>query len=215
MLDNGLLLDQVLRRSGILPRTVHKEPGTTLRNKCCWNSQKVDILLSVQRLRCPEEFSRAKDVENCRYTSLQMWTQLIQFIALFFLSISSVSTEQWQPYAKNLRAIKIDQGNFEILMGQSIVLGEVKAEAPLQNENPMNDQIICQQYIQQVESLSPENKVSKFCKEAGFMRVVEVGQYFVTKDTGSLSQFRSVACREYTLPRDDPTSQAKGWIQAI
>ena len=26
-------------------------------------------------------------------------------------------------------------------------------------------------------------------------------------------QFRSVACREYTLPRDDPASQAKGWIQ--
>ena len=45
------------------------------------------------------------------------------------------------------------------------------------------------------------------------MRVVEVGQYFVTKDTGSSSQFRSVTCREYTLPRDDPTSQAKGWIQ--
>ena len=42
------------------------------------------------------------------------------------------------------------------------------------------------------------------------MRVVEVGQYFVTKDTGSLRQFRSVACREYTLPRDDPASQAKG-----
>ena len=68
----------------------------------------------------------------------------------------------------------------EILMGQSIVLGEVKAEAPLHNENPMNDQIIWQQYIQQVESLSLENKVCKFCKEAGFMRVVEVGQYFVT-----------------------------------
>ena len=65
----------------------------------------------VQQLHCPGAFSRAKDVENCRYTSLQMWTQLIQFIALFFLSISSVSTEQWQPYAKNLRAIKIDQGN--------------------------------------------------------------------------------------------------------
>ena len=78
----------------------------------------------------------------------------------------------------------------------------------------MNDQIVWQQYIQQVELLSLENKVSKFCKEAGFMRVVEVGQYFVTKDTGSLRQFRSVACREYTLPRDDPASpQPKGWIQ--
>ena len=100
-----------------------------------------------------------------------------------------------------------------ILVGQSIVLGEVKAETFLHNENPMNDQIIWQQYIQQVESLSPENKVSKFCKEAGFMRVVEVGQYFVTKDIGDSRQFRSVACREYTIPRDDRASQPKGWIQ--
>ena len=45
------------------------------------------------------------------------------------------------------------------------------------------------------------------------MRIDEVGQYFVTKGTGSLRQFRSVACREYTLPRDDPASAAKGWIQ--
>ena len=45
------------------------------------------------------------------------------------------------------------------------------------------------------------------------MRIVEVGQYFVTKDTGDFRQFRSVACREYTLSRDDPASQPKGWIQ--
>ena len=62
----------------------------------------------------------------------------------------------------------------ENLMGQSIVLGEIKAEAPLHNANAMNDQIIWQQYIQQVESLSLANRVSKLCKEAGFMRVVEL-----------------------------------------
>ena len=100
-----------------------------------------------------------------------------------------------------------------ILVGQSIVLGEVKAKTPVHDEDPMNDQIIWQQYIQQVESLSPENRLSKFCKEAGFMRVVEVGQYFVTKDTGDFRQFQSVACREYTLPRDDRASQPKGWIK--
>ena len=100
-----------------------------------------------------------------------------------------------------------------ILMGQSIVLGEIKAEVPLQNENSMNHQILWQQYIERIESLSPESKVSRFCKEAGFVHVVEVGQYLVTKDTGNLRQFRSVACREYTLPRDDPASEAKGWIQ--
>ena len=42
---------------------------------------------------------------------------------------------------------------------------------------------------------------------------VEVGQYFMTKDTGDFRQFRSVACREDTRPRDDPASQPKGWIQ--
>ena len=103
-------------------------------------------------------------------------------------------------------------GEPEILMGQSIVLGEIKAESPVHDEDPRNDQIIWQQYIQQIESLSPENRVSKFCKEAGFMRV-EVGQNFVTKDTGDFRQFQSVACRQYTLPRDDRASQAKGRIQ--
>ena len=88
-------------------------------------------------------------------------------------------------------------GEPEILMGQSIVLGEIQAEVLLQNENSMNHQILWQQYIERIESLSPESKVSRFC----------------TKDTGNLRQFRSVACREYTLPRDDPSSQAKGWIQ--
>ena len=43
-----------------------------------------------------------------------------------------------------------------ILVGQSIVLGEVKAEVLVHDEDPRNDQIIWQQYIQQVESLSPE-----------------------------------------------------------
>ena len=49
--------------------------------------------------------------------------------------------------------------------------------------------------------------------DAGFVHVVEVGQYFMTKDTGDFGQFRAVACREYTLPRDDELSQPIGWIQ--
>ena len=68
-----------------------------------------------------------------------------------------------------------------ILVGQSIVLGEIKAEVPVHDEEPRDAQIVLQQYFQQVKSLSPENRVSEFCKEVGFMRVVEVGQYFVTR----------------------------------
>ena len=49
--------------------------------------------------------------------------------------------------------------------------------------------------------------------DAGFLSDVEIGQYFMTKDTGDLTQFHAVACREYTLPRNDGSSQPKGWIQ--
>ena len=49
--------------------------------------------------------------------------------------------------------------------------------------------------------------------DAGFLNVVQIGQYFMTKDTAEFSQFRAAACREYTLPRDEEASQPKGWIQ--
>ena len=55
-------------------------------------------------------------------------------------------------------------GQLVILVGQSIVLGEVKAEVPVHDEEPREAQIVLQQYFQQVESLSPEKKSSKFCK---------------------------------------------------
>ena len=35
----------------------------------------------------------------------------------------------------------------------------------------------------------------------------------MTKDTGDFRQFHAVVCREYTLPRDDGSSQPRGWIQ--
>ena len=44
-----------------------------------------------------------------------------------------------------------------------------------------------------------------------FIHVVEIGQYFMTKDTEE--QFFTWACREYNLPRNDESSQPKGWIQ--
>ena len=46
-----------------------------------------------------------------------------------------------------------------ILVGQSIVLGEIKAEVPAHNEEPKDDQIILQQYFQQVESLSTRKQI--------------------------------------------------------
>ena len=104
-------------------------------------------------------------------------------------------------------------GEPDVLMGQSIVLSEIKAEVPLQNENPSYHNVLWQQCEERIKLLSQESKVSKFCMDAGFVHVVEVEQYFMTKDTGDFRQFRAVACREYTLPRDDESSQPRGWIQ--
>ena len=70
-------------KSGILwERIVHKELWIILRTKCCWNSQKADILLSVQRLHCPGVSSKAKDTENCRYILLLIIQQLRPFFRI-------------------------------------------------------------------------------------------------------------------------------------
>ena len=59
-------------------------------------------------------------------------------------------------------------------------------------------------------------RVIKICTDAGFLTTVDVGQYFMTKDTEELSQFTEpVACREYTLPRDEKSSDPRGWIRGI
>ena len=57
---------------------------------------------------------------------------------------------------------------------ESIVFNEIKAEVLLLNEDSMNHQILWQQNLERIESRSPEYRVSEFCKEAGFMRVVAV-----------------------------------------
>ena len=77
-------------------------------------------------------------------------------------------------------------GQPDVLMGQSIVLSEIKAEVPLQNEIPSHQNVLLQQYEERIKLLSKE-KVRKFCMDAGFVHVVEVGQYFMTKDVNSIS----------------------------
>ena len=102
-------------------------------------------------------------------------------------------------------------GQPDMVMGQSIVLSEIEAEVLLENDIPSHQNLLLQHYEERIEMLSQENKVSKFCMDAGFILVVEIGQYFMTKDSGE--QFFARACREYTLPRNDGSSQPKGWIQ--
>ena len=104
-------------------------------------------------------------------------------------------------------------GRHDIVMGQSIVLGANKTEVPLDCDGPTNQDLLFPQYGERIEKISGHDKLSKFCMDAGCLNVVEIGQYFMTKDTGDLTQCHAVACREYTLPWEDDASQPKGWIQ--
>ena len=66
-------------------------------------------------------------------------------------------------------------------------------------DDPAQEDLL-QKYQERGERLSQQDRVIKFCTDAGFLTSVDVGQYFTTKDTEEFSQFtESVACREYTL----------------
>ena len=80
-------------------------------------------------------------------------------------------------------------------------------------EVPAQENLL-QKYKERVERLSQQDRLIKICTDAGFLTTVEVGQYFMTKDTEEFSQFTEpVTSREYTLPRDEKSSDPKGWIR--
>ena len=91
------------------------------------------------------------------------------------------------------------------------MLSAIKTEVSLESDDPAYQNFLLQQFEERIEKLSQQDRLSKFGMDAGFLNVVENGQYFMTKDTGE--QFYAKACREYTLPRNDGSSQPKGWIQ--
>ena len=65
-----------------------------------------------------------------------------------------------------------------------------------------------------MERLPQPDWLIKFCTIAGFLKTVDVGQYFMTKHTDEFLQFAEpVTCREHTLPRDEKSTDPKGWIR--
>ena len=77
-------------------------------------------------------------------------------------------------------------------------------------------EILAQEKLLQVQRTSGKafttrSSVKKIVLMQGFLRTVEVGQYFMTKDTDEFSHFTEpVTCREYTLPRDEKSTDPKG-----
>ena len=114
---------------------------------------------------------------------------------------------------KSTKPFTIERGNPVVVVqsSSSFVLSVIKTEVPLDCDDLARKDLLLQQYGERIEKLSQQDKLSKFCMDAGFLNVVEIGQYFMTKDTAEFSQFHAVACREHTLPREEEVSQPKGW----
>ena len=80
-------------------------------------------------------------------------------------------------------------------------------------EFPAQD-ILLQKHKERVQNLPQRDHLIKICTDAGFLKTVEVGKYFSTKHTNEFLQFAEpVKRREYTLPRDDKSTDPKDWIR--
>ena len=110
------------------------------------------------------------------------------FFAYLFLQISSVFTEQSRNMCEGCESLHDRSGQPDKVMGQSIVLSEIKTEVPLDNDDPAYQNLLLQRYEERIKSLSQTDRVSKFCMDAGFRSVVGIGQYFMTKETMEISE---------------------------
>ena len=110
-----------------------------------------------------------------------------------------------------------DRTGGPVVRGQSsssFVPSVMKTNMPLKDDDPTHKEFLLQRCKERIEKLTQQNRLSKICTNARFLTTVEIGQYFMTKDTEEFSQLTdSVACREYTLPRDEDSSEPKGWIK--
>ena len=144
------------------------------------------------RVHCFEERSRAKEMENYQYTSPTK--KRLQLFSRTSLSIDSVSTEESQTCLKS-RTIWSkwrQHPRFKFL----------------------HNKIYCRNK-ERVEKLLPQpNQLTKIEIDTRFLKVVEVGWYFMTRHTDESLQFaETMTCREYTLLQVDKETDPKGWIQ--
>ena len=90
--DNGHSSDLDQRKSGtLLVKTVHKENGTELQSKWCWQLQKADTQSSDPRVHYPEECLRAKVVGICQYTNYCADPGTIETVFRTLISVNQLS----------------------------------------------------------------------------------------------------------------------------
>ena len=125
-----------------------------------------------------------------------MVRRLKLFVAQLFLLISSVFTEQSQICVKNTNPAMLEHGDLfwwdNLTHSLFVPTSVMKTHIPLTDDLAQEEDLL-QRYQERIEKLSQQDRVTKFCTDAGFLTTVEVGQYFMTKDTEEFSQFTGVS----------------------
>ena len=107
-------------------------------------------------------------MENCRFILLPT-RETIETIFRIIVSANQLSlhgavAEMCEEY----ESLHDRSGRLDMVMGQSIVLSATKTEVPSYSDDPANQNFLLQQYEERIEKLSHQDKLSKFCMDAGF-----------------------------------------------
>ena len=148
-----------------------------------WNHIADEMLLEFAESTCP--ISRATTpLSRCKLKSKGHGKLSIHVAAdqetietIFLIIVSANQLSLYGAVAnmcEECEALHDRSGQLDKVMGQSIVLSEIKTEVPLENDDPAYQNFVLQLNDERIERLSQQEKVKKFCMDAGFLSVVEI-----------------------------------------
>ena len=176
--DNGHLLVQVPKRNDTLgKRIVHNEFGTISRTRFWWNfaESAYPIVRATTPLSRGKLKSRGHEKLSIHFAADQETIETIFRIIVFAnqLSLYGAVANMCEEY----ESLHDRSGPLDMVMGLSIVLSEIKAEVLLENDIPSHQNLPLQRFDERIKCLSQTDRVSTFFMDAGFISVVEIGQY--------------------------------------
>ena len=208
-------------RSGILSVTDSPQGEW---DRCRWNDddkiwRKGTPKFSVPRVHCPEE--RLQEQRPGRKPSIHFAATDGETIETVFRTIISVNQlslygavaamyEEYETLSRSYGATRCGR-TIEFLI--RAMIDQDRSAFGLWS--PCSQRYFYRNNFEnELKSYHNETDWANFVWLRGFLNVVEIGQYFMTKGTAEFSQFTdAVACREYTLPREEEASEPKGWIR--
>ena len=152
-----------------------------------WDKMAERLLLEFAESDCPifrapsplsrRSTQKQRTRKNCRYAVQPIWKRLRLFRIIvsanqlsLYGAIAEICEEYETLHGRTERPVVVEQSS------SSLVLSVIKTEAPLDCDDPANQDLLWQQHGERIERLSQQDKLCKFCMDAGFLNVVEIGQ---------------------------------------